>query len=385
MSTPTSKIGPMSTPVSAPVRAAPDPLFTPSDIAGLPLRNRLAVAPMTRVSAGADGTATERMARYYERFARGGFALVVTEGIYTDQAFAQGYRHQPGITDAAQALAWRPVVEAAHRHGARIVAQLMHAGAISQGNRFREGTAGPSAVRPRGDQMAFYGGAGPYPVPRAMTEEEIADAVAGFAASAARAVTQAGFDGVEIHGANGYLVDQFLTDGTNRRTDRWGGQTAQRTAFLLAVLGAVRAHVGAGVPVGVRISQGKVNDFGHKWAGRERDAEAIFGAVAEAGADYIHVTEHEAWAPAFEGGRDTLVGLARRFAPTTRLIANGGLHRPARAASILEAGADLVALGKGALANPDFPERVRAGRAIAPFDPAILGPIADIKPGELAA
>lgn len=363
----------------------PDTFFTASDIAGRSLRNRFALAPMTRVSATADGAATEAMARYYARFARGGFALLVTEGIYTDQAFAQGYRHQPGITDEAQALAWRPVVEGAHRHGARIVAQLMHAGAISQGNRFREGTVGPSSVQPRGSQMIFYRGAGPYPTPRAMTGTEIADAVAGFAASAARAVALAGFDGVEIHGANGYLIDQFLTDDTNRRTDRWGGEAPRRTAFLLAVFRAVRERVGAGVPVGVRISQGKVNDFAHRWPGRERDAEAIFGALAEAGADYIHVTEHAAWAPAFEGGRDSLVALARRYAPTTRLIANGGLHDLSRAAEAMGAGADLVALGKGALANPDFPERVRSARALAPFDPAILGPIADIKPSELAA
>ncbi|MER2252766.1 NADH:flavin oxidoreductase [Methylorubrum podarium] len=363
----------------------PDGVFTPIDINNLTLRNRLAVAPMTRVSAAEDGTATAEMARYYERFARGGFGLLITEGLYTDRAFAQGYRHQPGLTDAAQALAWRPVVEAAHRHGARIVAQLMHAGALSQGNRFRDATVGPSAVRPRGQQMAFYYGQGPYPTPRAMTEVEIADAVQGFADAAERAIATAGFDGIEIHGANGYLIDQFLTESTNRRTDRWGGDTSRRTAFLVAVLRAVRERVGGRVPVGVRISQGKVNDVAHTWAGGERDAEAIFGAIARAGADTIHVTEHEGWKPAFEGGRDSLVALARRFAPDLRLIANGGLHDPARAQAVLEAGADLVALGKGALANPDFPERIRAARAVAAFDPALLGPIANIKPSELAA
>lgn len=360
-----------------------DSFFTPIDINGVALRNRFAVAPMTRVSATEDGNATAEMARYYERFARGGFGLLITEGLYTDRAFAQGYRHQPGLTDAAQAHAWRPVVEAAHRHGARIVAQLMHAGAISQGNRFRDGTVGPSAVQPRGQQMAFYYGQGPYPTPRAMTEEAIADAVQGFADAAGRAVGEAGFDGIEIHGANGYLIDQFLTDDSNQRTDRWGGDASRRVAFLLAVFGAVRAKVGERVPVGVRISQGKVNDFAHKWAGGERDAEAIFGSLADAGVDAIHVTEHEAWKPAFEGGSDSLVGLARRFAPKVRLIANGGLHDPARARETFEAGADLVALGKGALANPDFPDRIGAGREVAAFDPALLGPIANIKPSEL--
>ncbi len=359
-------------------------LFTATDINGVTLRNRWAVAPMTRVSASEDGSANNTMARYYERFARGGFGLVITEGVYTDRAFAQGYLNQPGLTDEGQAQAWRPVVDAVHRHGARFVAQLMHAGAISQGNRFREAAVGPSAVQPKGHQMEFYRGKGPYPTPAAMTEEQIADAIEGFAASAARAVA-AGFDGVEIHGANGYLIDQFLTDYANQRSDRWGGDTRRRTTLVRAVFEAVRARVGADVPVGVRISQGKVNDFTHKWAGRDQDAEAIFGTLADAGASYIHVTEHRVWEPAFEGRRDSLVALARRYAPQVRLIANGGVADAPRAQEVMAAGADIVALGKAALANPDFPNRLQADQAVAAFDPAILGPIANIKPSELAA
>lgn len=359
-------------------------LFTAPDINGMTLWNRLAVAPMTRVSATQDGAATETMARYYERFARGGFGLLITEGIYTDQAHSQGYIHQPGITDDAQVQAWRPVVDAVHRHDTRIFAQLMHAGAISQGNRFRDTTVGPSAVQPKGHQMEFYYGKGAYPVPAAITEEEIAEVIEGFAASAARAVS-AGFDGIEVHGANGYLIDQFLTDYANQRSDRWGGDTRQRTTFVRAVLEAVRAKVGKSVPVGVRISQGKVNNFTHKWAGKERDAEAIFGTLAEAGVSYIHVTEHKAWEPAFEGGHDSLVALARRYAPHVPLIANGGVQDPAQAQDVLAAGADIVALGKAALANPDFPNRIRAAQEVSAFDPAILGPVANIKPSELAA
>lgn len=359
-------------------------LFTATDINSVTLRNRLAVAPMTRVSASEDGTATEMMARYYERFARGGFGLLITEGVYTDQAFSQGYIHQPGLSDEAQGQAWRPVVNAVHRHGARIFAQLMHAGAISQGNRFRDTAVGPSAVQPKGHQMEFYHGKGAYVVPAAITEEQVTEAIEGFAASAARAVA-AGFDGIEIHGANGYLIDQFLTDYANRRSDRWGGETRQRATFARAVFEAVRAKVGKSVPVGVRISQGKVNDFTHKWAAREQDAEAIFGTVAEAGVDYIHITEHKAWEPAFEGGQGSLVALARRYAPHVPLIANGGVQDPARAQEVMAAGADIVALGKAALANPDFPSRVQAALELADFDHAILGPIANIKPSELAA
>ncbi|GLK80090.1 NADH:flavin oxidoreductase [Methylopila turkensis] len=362
-----------------------DTFFTAIDINGLALRNRFAVAPMTRVSATADGVATERMRRYYDRFARGGFGLVITEGLYTDRAHAQGYLHQPGLADEEQALSWAPVVETVRRHGARIVAQLMHAGALSQGNRFRPTTVGPSAIRPKGEQMAFYRGEGRYPTPSEITEEQIADAIEGFAASAARAVEISGFDAIEIHGANGYLLDQFLTDHTNRRADRWGGDTRRRMELTLAVFGAVRERVGAAVAVGVRISQGKVNDFAHKWAGGEADAETIFGALKDAGADYIHVTEHEAWRPAFEGGDASLAALARRYAPNVAIIANGGLHDLARAADVIAQGADLVSLGKGALANPDLPVRAREGRAVEAFDPAILGPVADVKDRELAA
>jgi 2,4-dienoyl-CoA reductase-like NADH-dependent reductase (Old Yellow Enzyme family) len=360
------------------------PILTPVDIKHFAARNRLAVAPMTRVSASPEGLAGATMTRYYERFARGGFGLVITEGIYTDRRYSQGYLNQPGITDDAQARAWQPVVDGIHAHGALAFAQLMHAGALSQGNRFVDGGVAPSAVQPKGQQMAFYHGSGPYRLPAEISEEQIADAIAAFASAARRSVGTAGFDGIEIHGANGYLLDQFLTAHTNLRTDRWGGDVRRRLALTVAVVEAVRAAVGNDVPVGVRISQGKVNDFTHKWGGGAADAEAVFGTLADAGVDFLHVTEFEAWQPAFPGGAESLVKLARRHAPSTTLIANGNLHDPLRAAQALADGADIVALGRGALANPDLPRRLAQGAAQAPFDGAILGPIADIKESELA-
>lgn len=358
-------------------------ILSPFDIKGAALRNRLAVAPMTRVSASGDGLASVQMAHYYERFARGGFGLVISEGIYTDRQHAQGYLCQPGITDLQQACAWRGVTERLHAHGSLMFAQLMHAGALSQGNRFREHTLAPSAVQPKGEQMSFYFGQGRYRLPCAMSDEDIADAIGGFARSARRSVFDAGFDGVEIHAANGYLLDQFLTDYSNQRNDRWGGSTRQRIELTLEVVKAVRAEAGA-APVGVRISQGKVNDFAHKWAGGQADAEVIFGSLKDAGVDFIHVTEHQALKPAFTDTGASLVALARRFAPGTLIIANGGLHEAGAGAAALEQGADIIALGKAALANPDYPNRLRDGLDMAPFDAGILGPIADIKAGELA-
>nr|WP_296247658.1 NADH:flavin oxidoreductase [Pseudomonas sp. UBA4194] len=348
----------------------------------LHLRNRLAVAPMTRVSATATGLATPKMASYYERFAKGGFGVVITEGIYTDQKFSQGYPFQPGIVDQEQAAAWRDVTDVIHAHRSAVFAQIMHAGALSQGNRFVDQCAASSAVRAKGQQMGFYYGKGQYSVPKAMTDEDIADAIAGFAQAAKRSMEDAGFDGIEIHGANGYLLDQFLTDYTNQRSDRWGGDTKSRIGLTLEVIKAVRGTVGA-APLGVRISQGKVNDFDHKWMHGERDAEIIFGSLSDAGVDFLHVTEHEAWKPAFRNGGVSLVALAHRYAPNLTLIANGGLHLNERASSALEEGADLIAIGKAALANPNFPERLASNMPVNDFDASILGPIADIKDSEL--
>jgi len=142
----------------------------------------------------------------------------------------------------------------------------MHAGALSQGNRFRSHGVAPSAVQPKGKQMTFYHGKGEYAVPHEISEEEIAQVVQGFVDSAVRAVRISGFDGIEIHGANGYLLDQFLTTHTNLRTDRWGGPVERRVGLLAEVLAAVKAAVGEQAPVGIRISQGKVNDFTRRGA-----------------------------------------------------------------------------------------------------------------------
>jgi len=358
-------------------------LFSPKDINGLVAKNRLAVAPMTRITATDDGRATETMARYYERFARGGFGMVISEGIYPDLAFSQAYLYQPGIADETQATAWKPIVAGIRAHGALAVAQLMHAGALSQGNRFRHHTVGPSSMQPKGTQLEFYYGKDRYAIPSEMTVEQITEAIAGFANAAERAVHIAGFDAIEIHGANGYLLDQFLTDYTNARTDRWGGSTLRRLQLTLDTFKAVRAKVGAHVPVGVRISQGKVNDFHHKWFGGEADAELIFGSLADAGIDFIHVTEFEAWQPAFAEGGSSLMRLAKRFAPNVTVLANGGLHDITRATAALDDGADIVTFGRAALANPDLPRRVSDKVPLNSFDPTILGPIANIKDVEL--
>ena len=359
------------------------PILTGTTLKGLAFGNRLSVAPMTRISATAEGVPTERMAHYYRRFAKGGFSLLTTEGIYPDKAYAQTYRDQPGLADRKQAEGWKAVVDAVHAAGGRIFAQLMHGGALAQGNRFRSDTVGPSALQPRGKQMVSYHGEGLYAEPREMDGMEIAEAISGFAQAARLSIDVAGFDGIEIHGANGYLLDQFFTDYTNRRQDRWGGDIGKRLGLSLAVLDAVRSAVGDKVPVGIRLSQGKVNDPLHKWAEGEEGAAIVFKALATRPADFVHVTEFEAWQPAFASGGRSLVSLARQHAPDLFVIANGGLHDIARAEQVLQAGADMIALGRGALANPDWPRIATEKREARPLKLEMLSPISDIKDSEL--
>lgn len=360
-----------------------DPLFEPVRIGHLTLSNRVAVAPMTRVSARADGTVTDRNARYYERFARGGFGLVITEGIYPDTTYSQGYLHQPGLANDEQGDSWRAVVAAVHAGGAPIVAQLMHAGSQSQGNRHSRTTAGPSVVAPKGEQLAMYRGVGPFAAPHAMDRREITEARRGFVAAARRAVA-AGFDGVEIHGANGYLLDQFLTDYLNRREDEYGGDVENRVRLLAEVCADVVDAVGSEVVVGVRVSQGKVSDAGHRWPDGEQDAEMIFSAVGAAGVHYVHTTEYDALAPAAAHGTASLAGLAKRYGATA-VIANGQLGEPERARRALRSGeADVVALGKPALADRHWANTIRQGRSPrTELHPDQFNPLADVKDFEL--
>lgn len=345
----------------------------------LQLANRLAVAPMTRVSAEPDGTPTEEMAHYYEEFAAGGFGLVITEGVYTDPTHSQGYLNQPGLVSQEHVSAWSDVVSAVHSHGVPIIAQLMHAGALSQGNGYGHGTIAPSPVAPQGRMLEEYGGSGQWPTPREATESDIAEVFEGFIGAASNA-HGAGFDGVEVHAANGYLLDQFLTNYTNQRSDRYGGSLRARVRFVAEVVAEVVSHAPTGFLVGVRLSQTKVNDFTHRWAGGASDAVTIFEALAETGIDYLHVASEGRdfiETAKLDDGR-TITGLARDVTGLP-VIANGGMHDLDQAEAVLNEGhADVLSLGRGALANPDLPRRLREGRRLDEFDHALISPCATI-------
>lgn len=352
-------------------------LFSPLRIDSLTLSNRCAVAPMTRTSAATDGVVTDQIAEYYARYARGGFGLVITEGTYTDTRYSQGYYQQPGIATEAQAAAWRPVVQAVHDAGAAIVAQLMHAGAQSQYNGYMDENAAPIARAPYGTTAPIYhGNDEPYDTPKQMTETDIIEMIDGFVNSARNAL-QAGFDGVELHAANGYLLDEFITDYFNDRDDEYGGALGNRLRVIRQLIAAVRDAVGTDYCVGIRLSQIKVTDSDHRWENAEH-AATIFRTVAEAGVSYIHVTGAGAVAPAFQDDGPSLAEIAHEHGQVA-VIANGGLHEAARAEEQLVDGrAHVVAIGRGALANPDWPARMAQGREQYDFDPDMLQPLATL-------
>ena len=354
------------------------PVLSSASFFGRSLANRAVVAPMSRVSAAEGGLATKRMQEYYGAFARGGFAVVITEGTYTDTAASQGYDRQPGIATERQAQAWRPIANELRKAGTVAIMQLMHAGALSQRTGAKVRTIAPSRVQPRGRMMTEYGGSGPYRLPSEMTEGDIWSVSEGFA-QAARHALLAGFDGIEIHAANGYLLDQFNTTYTNQRTDRYGVTPENRIRLTAQIVERIRAASPDDFIVGVRLSEAKVNDFGYRWPGEQVEAATIFTRLASAGASYFHLAgEGRGFRDAVQTMTEPFTTLARRLTGLP-VIANGGLGDPDVADEVIRGGhADLVAIGRTALANPDWPGRVELGSAIAPFNPEMISPSASI-------
>jgi N-ethylmaleimide reductase len=325
-------------------------LFRPGQIGSLQIAHRIVMAPMTRNRAGAGNAPTDLMVRYYEQ--RATAALIVTEATQVSPE-GVGYPNTPGIYSDEQVHGWRRVTDAVHARGGRIFLQLWHVGRVSHPSLLPDGQlpVAPSAIAPRGMALT-HEGPQPFVVPRALKLEEIGVIVQQFADGAKRALS-AGFDGVEIHGANGYLIEQFLLDGTNQRTDAYGGSIENRARFLLDVTQAVVQTVGAAA-VGVRLSpRGTFNDMS------ESNRAAAFGYAVKQldafGLAYLHLVDPVAPAAVAEG----------RLAPALRqlfsgpLIINGGFDRETGAAAIERGEADLVAYGVKFLANPDLPERWR--------------------------
>ncbi|WP_336366140.1 NADH:flavin oxidoreductase [Marinobacter sp. C2H3] len=342
----------------------------------LDLPNRFALAPMTRTSAEPDGTPNDLMAEQYEGYARGGFGLIITEGTYTDNLASQGYANQPGLTNDAQVAGWRRIVERVHQAGSKIVAQLMHAGAQFQANRFQDHPLAPSAVAPKGAPLGLYGDQAAWQVPTIMTDDDIRAAIDGFAKAASNA-KRAGFDGIEIHGANGYLLNQFLSTHFNRREDTWGGSLENRLRFVVEVVRSVRAAVGDDFPVGIRLSQATVTDPDYQLPEGEAGFRRIVEAVRDAGADFVHTTDGAVDRPHLVDSDQSLASVAAGV-DGLALIVNGGIDETNHMDIAARFPGALLAVGKKALANPDFVQRLKDGKEIADLDFAMLQPKATL-------
>lgn len=324
-------------------------LFLPLQLADLALSNRIVMAPMTRNRADAKGVPSASMATYYGQRALAG--LIVSESVpISPQAI--GYPRTPALFDESQAAGWRNVTDAVHARGSYIFAQLQHCGRISHPSLQLNGSepVAPSAIRPQG-MAVTEAGMQEFVTPRALETHEVAGVVDQFRAAASQA-RAAGFDGVEIHGANGYLIDQFLRDGSNQRTDNYGGTPARRIALLMEVIDAV-AEVWPRHRIGVRLSP--ENTFNGM---SDSDPAAHFSFfVAElrrARLGYVHVLEGDMMNQA---AALDYRALRRRFDGI--YIANNGYDKIRATKAIRDGDADLVAFGVPFVANPDLVERLR--------------------------
>jgi N-ethylmaleimide reductase len=338
--------------------SAPD-LFDPIDVGPLRLANRIVMAPLTRSRAGAGNAPSKLNVLYYAQRASAG--LIISDATQISPQ-GQGYISTPGIHSAEQVEGWKCVTKAVHVAGGHIVAQLWHVGRISHPS-FQPGGAAPvapSAVRPEA-QAYTANGFEPIPTPRALESAEIPAIVEQYA-QAARNALAAGFDGVEVHAANGYLIDQFLRNATNKRADRYGGGVENRSRLLMEVVDAVAAAVGS-ERVGVRISpQNTQNDIA------DNDPQPLFDYVAERLSQkrlaYLHVIEGDtsgrAVAP-FDYAR-----LKRAFGGL--VIANNAFDKRRASEAIAEGRADLIAFGKPFIANPDLVIRLLLDAPLASVD-----------------
>ncbi|HLL34220.1 NADH:flavin oxidoreductase [Streptomyces sp.] len=373
----------MTVTADTPAARAAQILARPVSINGLTVPNRIAMAPMTRqFSPG--GVPGADVASYYARRAAAGVGLIVTEGTYVGHASAGESDRVPRFHGEEQLAGWAKVAEEVHAAGGTIVPQLWHIGMVREPGRppFPDAPAvGPSGLRIGADE----------PTGTAMTQRDIDDVIAAFAQAAADA-ERIGFDGVEIHGAHGYLVDQFLWAGTNRRTDAYGGDPVARARFAAEIVAAVREAVSPDFPVIFRYSQWKQEAYDARLAETPQELEAILTPLAAAGVDAFHASTRRYWLPEFEGSDLNLAGWTRKLTGKSAItVGSVGLDGGDFLRSFQGQGAtvgsldnlldrlerdefDLVAVGRALLQDPLWAEKVLAGRfeELAPYDAAAV-------------
>lgn len=353
-------------------------LFQPVQLGTLKLASRVVMAPMTR-SFSPGGIPDAKVVEYYRRRAQAGVGLIITEGTTVGHKAANGYPDVPQFHGDKALAGWRKVVQAVHAEGGKIVPQLWHVGNVRKlGSPPEPEVPGYGPVEKRkGDRIVVHG----------MSHADIAEVIAAFAQAAADAKA-IGMDGVEIHGAHGYLIDQFFWEGSNQRTDEYGGDLAQRSRFAIELVQAVRAAVGPGFPIIFRFSQWKQQDYSARLVQSPEELAAFLQPLADAGVDIFHCSTRRFWEPEFEGSPLNLAGWARQLVgKPTITVGSVGLDgeflqfmvdtdkvaQPASLDNLLERLGreefDLVAVGRALLVDPDWAAKVRDGREqdILPF------------------
>jgi len=332
-------------------------LFSKAVLGQFTLQNHLVMCPLTRNRA-TDNIPNALMAQYYAQ--RASVGLIITEGT-SPSPNGLGYPRIPGIFSTAQVAGWKPITDAVHAKGAKMFIQFMHCGRIAHALNLPAGARvlGPSAVAAAGEMYTDAEGMKPHPVPQAMTEADIKTAIEEFTQAAKYAVA-AGFDGIELHSANGYLLEQFIRPNSNQRTDRYGGSIENRARFVLEVAEAVIGAIGKD-RVGIRLSPfGVFNDM-PLYAEMEAEYTYLAQQLNARGLAYIHLVDHSPQgAPPVP---DSMKATFRKLFTRT-LILSGG-YDAARAESDLSAGkCDLIAVGRPILANPDLVTRWKTGASL---------------------
>jgi len=337
-------------------------LFSEYQVGTIQLKNRIVMAPMTR-SRAIDGTPNELMVQYYGQRANAG--LIITEGT-APSANGSGYPRIPGLWRDDQVNGWQKVTAAVHDQGGLIFAQLMHVGRIAHPANMADDAEilAPSAITAAGEMFTDLQGARPHPEPREMTAEDIAAAVEEYT-QAARNAIRAGFDGVELHGANGYLIDQFLNPGTNQRTDSYGGTVKNRARFAVEVARSVSDAIGAS-RVGIRLSPGGAFNDVAVYEGWEDAFTEIARLLGHLDLAYLHIVDHSSMGAPTVG--DEIKARMRKAFDGT-LILSGGYDQQSATAALAANQGDLIAFGRPYIANPDLLARFTSGAPLAAASP----------------
>ena len=353
-------------------------LFEPFRLGTLELPTRVVMAPMTR-SFSPGGVPNEKVIEYYRRRAAGGVGLIVTEGTTVGHQASNGYPHVPRFFGEDALAGWKKVVDAVHAEGGKIVPQLWHVGSVR-----RIGTEPDASVPGYGPTGKIKDGV---EVVHGMTKQDIADVIAAFAQAAKDAQT-IGMDGVEIHGAHGYLIDQFFWEGSNQRDDEYGGSLANRSRFAIELIKAVRAATSPTFPIIFRFSQWKQQDYTARLVTTPEALGEFLQPLSDAGVDIFHCSTRRFWEPEFEGSDLNLAGWTRKLTgkPTITvgsvgldgefmqfMVKTDKVAQPEKLDALLERlnkqEFDLVAVGRALLVDPDWAVKVRDGREdeILPF------------------